>query len=67
MHEPFICPECGREGRKARGVGVCTRCEADYHLGREDVETWRTDVLIGGEEYAAQEELNRYLRFGDDY
>ena len=32
--EPFICPECGREGTKAKNSEVCTRCEEKYQSGR---------------------------------
>lgn len=66
-HEPFICPECGREGTKAADSEVCSRCEAEYQQGMADAETYRFNRTMFGEEYAAQEELNNYLRFGDDY
>ena len=32
-NEPFICPECGREGTKAKNSQVCTRCEDEYQTG----------------------------------
>tara|TARA_R110001592_G_scaffold500_1_gene2770 strand:+ start:93 stop:293 length:201 start_codon:yes stop_codon:yes gene_type:complete len=32
--EPFICPECGREGTKSKNSQVCTRCEDEYQSGR---------------------------------
>tara|TARA_R110002020_G_C16293867_1_gene772636 strand:- start:55 stop:258 length:204 start_codon:yes stop_codon:yes gene_type:complete len=33
-NEPFICPECGRRGTKAKNSEVCTRCEDEYQQGR---------------------------------
>ena len=65
--EPYICPECERAGTKVRGKNICVHCEREYNLGREDVERHRFNTMIGGDEYAAQEELANYLRFGDDY
>jgi len=67
MCEPFICPECNREGMKAETSEVCSRCESEYQQGAADVESHRFNTIIGGDEYAAAEELANYLRFGDDY
>ena len=33
-NEPFICPECGKEGTKAKNSEVCTTCESEYQSGR---------------------------------
>lgn len=64
-NEPFICDECGREGVRVNGTWICRRCNQEYHEGQEDVERWRFNRIIGGEEYAAREEFLR--DFNEDY
>lgn len=53
--EPIVCDECGR----TYYYGKCRGCAADYAAGVEDAERYHTELAIGGEAYAAAEELRR--------
>jgi hypothetical protein len=53
MQESKWCDECGRRYRGAR----CQGCEADYQAGKADVDAYHDALAIGGEDLAAQMEL----------
>jgi len=62
--------------RYSRGSGyehsMCTkkdpeteRFDAEYQKGVADYDRWKFNTMIGGDEYAAAEELAHDMRFGD--
>lgn len=65
MHEPFICPECGAQAKKAPRSGVCVWCEEEYRQGMAEVETERFERAVFGDEYADREAFLRDFNRGD--
>lgn len=64
--EPLICGECGRQTSHLV-CGVCSCCNHEYHQGVQDVETWRLNKAIYGEEAAERMAIEDELRRGWDY
>ena len=52
----------------AHGVtGVDSRADTEYMAGVADYNAWKANMMIGGEEFAAAEEIAREMRYGDGY
>lgn len=58
LNEPDVCDECGR----AHYGRTCHYCNAEYARGVQDVENWRWNRMIYGDEMAEAMEIEREIR-----